>query len=68
MRKKVRISYLSLVSRPPNHGYFFEKFTLKQPLKSFPGRTDSLKPSVAGFCDSLPFGLEESKELRALIR
>ena len=47
---------------------FFGKFTAMQVLNSFPGRTNSLKPPVFGFCHSLPFGLEESRELRALIR
>ena len=37
-------------------------------MKSFSGRNNPLKPPVFGFCDSLPFGLEESRELRALIR
>ena len=34
---------------------------------SFSGRTNSLKPPVSRFCDSLPFGLEESRELMALL-
>ena len=28
-------------------------------MKPFPGRTNSLKPPVFRFCDSLPFGLED---------
>ena len=40
----------------------FLEFTLEQVLKSFSGRNNSLKPPVFGFCDSLPFGLEESRE------
>ena len=47
---------------------FFGKFTVDQVLKSFSGRNNPLKLPVCGFCDSLPFGLEESRELRALIR
>ena len=47
---------------------FFGKFTVEKVLKSFSGRNNSLNPPVFGFCDSLPFGLEESRELRALIR
>ena len=46
---------------------FFGKFTAEQVMKSFLGRNNSLKPLVFGLCDSLPFGLEESRELRALI-
>ena len=34
---------------------------------SFPGSTNSLKPPVSRFCDSLLFGLEELRELRALL-
>ena len=41
---------------------FLGKFTENQALKSFSGRSNSLKPPVFGFCDSLPFGLEESRE------
>ena len=37
-------------------------------VEAFPGRTNSLKPPVFGFCDSLSIGLAESRELRALIR
>ena len=46
----------------------FGKFTAEQVLKSFSGRNDSLKYPVFRFYDSLPFGLEESREFRALIR
>ena len=37
-------------------------------MKLFSGRNNFLKPPVFGFCDSLPFGLEESREQKALIR
>ena len=40
---------------------------MEQVLKSFRGRNNYLEPPVFGFCDSLPFSLEESRELRALI-
>ena len=39
---------------------------LKQVLKLFSGRNNSLKPPVFGFFNSFPFGLEESKELSGL--
>ena len=48
--------------------FFFGKFTTEKVLKSFLGRNNSLKPPLFGFCDSLLFSLEESRELRALIR
>ena len=47
---------------------FFGKFTVEQVLKSFLGRYNSLKPPFSGFSDSLPFGIEQWRELRALIR
>ena len=47
---------------------FLRKFTVKQDLKSFSGRNNSVEPSVYRFCNSLSYGLEESKEWRALIR
>ena len=58
----VKISCLWLVSRPPNSRCFFGKFTLEQVLKSFSGRNNSLKPSVFGFCVSLSFRLQESRD------
>ena len=64
---QVRISCLWLVSRPPKSGCFFGKFTVKQTLKSFPGRKKSLKCPVFGFSNSFLYGLEESRELRFLI-
>ena len=51
-----------------NPDFSFGKFTVEQVLKSFPGRTNSLKCPAFLFCDRLPFGLEESGELRAMIR
>ena len=47
---------------------FFGKFTVASVLKSFSSRNNYLKPPGFGFCDSLPFGREESRALRALIR
>ena len=57
-----------MVSRPPKFVWLFGKFTAEQDLKSFLGRKDSIKPPFFVFYDSLPFGLQESRELRALIR
>ena len=63
-----RVSCLWFISRPPKSGCFFGKFTAELVLKSFSGRNNSLMSPVFGFRDSLPFGLEESREVRALIR
>ena len=41
---------------------FFGTFIMEPVLKSFFGRHNSPNPSVFGFCDSLPFGLKESRE------
>ena len=46
---------------------FFRKITAEQALKSFSGRNNSLKSLVLGFSNSLPYGLEESRELKTLI-
>ena len=46
-----------------NLDVFFGKFTVGQVLKSFSGTNDTLKPPVFGFCDSLPFGLENQESL-----
>ena len=46
----------------------FWKIYVEQVLKSFSGANNSVKPPVFGFCDSLTFGIEESREFRALIR
>ena len=47
---------------------FLGKFFVRKVLKSFSGRNNSVKPPIVRLCDSLPFGIEESQELRALIR
>ena len=46
---------------------FFGKFTVEQVLKSFSGRNHSLKLPVLRFCDSLPYDLEKSIQLRVLV-
>ena len=46
---------------------FFGKLFMEQVLKSFSGRNNSLKPLLFRFCNSLPYNLEESIELRVLI-
>ena len=46
---------------------FFGNYTAEQVLKSFSGRNHSLKLPVLGFCDSLPYDLEEPIELRVLV-
>ena len=45
-----------------NLDVFFGRFTAEQVLKSFSGRNNSLKLPVFGFCDNLPFGLENPRE------
>ena len=50
-----------------NLDVLFGKFTVKQVLKSFSGRNNSQGPFVFGFCNSLSYGLEKSRELRILI-
>ena len=50
-----------------NLDVFFGKLTVEQVLNFFPGRKNSLELPVLGFCDSLPYDLEETIELRALI-
>ena len=69
---KIRVwSFMSLlVSRPPKSGCVFGKFTAEQILKSFCGRNNFLKSPLKafGYYDSLPHSLEESRQLRALIR
>ena len=57
-----------LISRPPKSRWIFGKFNAEKVLKSSSGRNNSLKRPAFGFCDSRSFGLEESRELRALIR
>ena len=46
----------------PIFSYFLE-FTVEQVLKSFSGRNNFPEPHVFGFSNSLPHGLEESREL-----
>ena len=46
--------------------FSFGKFTVEQVLESFSGRNNSLKPLVFGGSNSLPFVVEESRELRSL--
>ena len=61
---QVWISCLRLVSRPPKSRCSFGKFTVEQVLKLFSGRNNSLNSTVFGFCEILPFVLEESREER----
>ena len=64
--KNSSLNFMSLVGfQASKICMFFGKFTAEQVLKS---RNNSLKPSFFGFCDNIPFSLEESRELRALIR
>ena len=64
---QVWISCLPLISMPPKSGWVFGKLALEQVSKSFPGRNNSLEPSVFRLSNSLPYGVDESRELRALI-
>ena len=52
---------------PPKSGCFFGKFVVEQVSKSFSGRNNSLKAPVFRFSNSLLYGLEELRKLRALI-
>ena len=45
----------------------FWKIGFEQVSKSFSGRNNSLEPSVFRLSNSLPYGVDESRELRALI-
>ena len=47
---------------------FFWEFSVKLFWKSTSGRNGSLEHPVFLFFNSLPYGLEESRELRDLIR
>ena len=68
VKKNSSLNYVSSVGfQASKICMFFGKFTAEQVLKSFLGTNNSLKAPAFGFCDSLPFGLEESRELRALI-
>ena len=68
-KKNSSLNFMSLVGFQASKiwMFFFGKFTVEQVLKSFSGRNNSLKPPVFWSCDSLPYDLEKSKELRALI-
>ena len=69
VKKNPSLNFLSLVGfQASKICMFFRKFTAEQVLKSFLRINNSLKPPLFGFCDSLPIILEESRELRALIR
>ena len=61
----VWISHHQLVSRPPKSGCFFWKIFVELVWKSCAGRNNSLELPVFWFSNSLPYGLEESRELRA---
>ena len=61
VKKKPSPNFMSSVGfQAPKIWMFFGKFTGDQVLKSFSGRNNFLKPAF-GFCDSFPFGLEESR-------
>ena len=62
-KNQVWISCLRLVSRPPKSGCFFGKIFVKLVWQSFLGRNNFLEPPVFLFSNSLPYGLEESREL-----
>ena len=62
------ISCLWLVSSSPKSRWFFREFFVDLVRKSFSGRNNSREPPVFWFSDSLPYVLEESRELRALSR
>ena len=62
--KKISLNFMSLVGFQASKIWMF---SAEQALKSFSGRNKYLEAPVFGFCDSLRFGLEESRELRALI-
>ena len=63
-QKNSSLSFMPSVGFQPSKIWII---TVEQVLKSFSGRNYSLRPPVFAFCDSLLFGLEESRELRALI-
>ena len=62
------VSCLWLVSSSPKSRWFFREFFVELVRKSFSGRNNSREPPVFRFSDSLPYVLEESRELRALSR
>ena len=57
VKKNSRLNFIPLIGFQASKTWFF-----LQVLKSFSGRNNCLKPPVLGFCDSLPFGLEEPRE------
>ena len=67
MKKNYSLSFMCLVRFQAYKMCFFGKFTAGLVLKSLSGRNKSLEAHVFGFSDSLPYDLEESRDLRALI-
>ena len=69
VKKNSSLNFMSLAGFQASKIWMcFWKLTAEQVLKSFSSRNNSLKPPVFGFSNSLPYGLEESREFRALIR
>ena len=68
--KKIQVWTLCLwlVSRPPKSGCFFGKFFVELFCKSLSGKNSSPEHLAFWFSNSLPYGLEESREFRDLIR
>ena len=65
--KNPSLNFMSLVSFQASKIWgFCRKFTAEQVLKSS-GRNNAIESLAFGFSNSLPYGLEESKELRTLI-
>ena len=67
-KNQVWIWCLWLVSRSPKSGCFFGKIFVELVYKPFSGKNNSLEPPVFWFSNTLPCGLEESRELISLIR
>ena len=66
--KKVSLNFMSLVGFQASKVWmFFGKFPIEQFFKSFPGRNNSMECHVFGFSNSLPYALEGSRQLKALI-
>ena len=66
--KNLSLSFMFwFISRPQKSGCFFGKFTADLVLKEFLGKNNFLEVPVFGFSNSLPYVLEEWRELRALI-
>ena len=70
MHKKIQFwnSRVQLVSKPPKSGWLFGKKFVELFRESFLGWNSSLEPFVFLFSSSLPYGLEESRELRDWVR